>query len=175
VLVTNWAKAATPFSASYDLEHWDGRPMTPVVNEEGNGKGNQRELTAEVDEDVEIVFVAQDPNPGDSVEILLLDDPGLPDGMTSSGTVCLPRGPVAAPGGKGMCGAEDAGQVEKGAQTPFGMYMPSACSKAKLVLKWTPSLEQVSGCGVVWCGESCSQIGLTAACSLSWPVAVCTP
>ena len=36
-------------------------------------------------------FLAQDPNAGDEVTLLVLDDPGMPAGMTSSGTTCIPR------------------------------------------------------------------------------------
>ena len=60
----------------------------------------------EINEQISVAFVAQDPNPGDMVEIMILDDPGLPAGMTTSGTVCIPRAgssPPAPPPTAGMC------------------------------------------------------------------------
>jgi hypothetical protein len=63
-------------------------------------------MLVEINELISVAFVAQDPNPGDTVEIMILDDPGLPAGMTTSGTVCIPRAgssPPVPPPAAGMC------------------------------------------------------------------------
>ena len=55
VLVTNWRKAATPFSDSYSLEGWAGAPL-PTDSSDSSA---QRLVSVAIDEHVEIVFVAQ--------------------------------------------------------------------------------------------------------------------
>ena len=55
VLVTNWRKAATPFSDSYSLEGWAGAPLPADLSD----SSAQRDVSVAIDEHVEIVFVAQ--------------------------------------------------------------------------------------------------------------------
>ena len=85
---------------------------------------------------------AQDPNAGDEVTLLVLDDPGMPAGMTSSGTICIPRELAAGNASEpAMCKAADSGGAASGAQTRLGL-VASRCSKAKLVLSWKPGQAQ---------------------------------
>lgn len=72
----------------------------------GGDEADQQVLIVGINEHISVVFVAQDPNAGDVVEIMIRDDPGLPAGMTSSGTVCIPRSgasPPTPPPSAGMC------------------------------------------------------------------------
>ena len=74
--------------------------------------------------------------------LLVLDDPGMPAGMTSSGTTCIPRELAASNTSEpAMCKAADTGGVASGAQTPLSL-VASRCSKAKLVLSWKPQQAQ---------------------------------
>jgi len=138
--VTNWAKTMTPLHDSYLLEGWAGDPLPGDVYD----SSTDRVMQVGVNELSTLVFVAQDPNPGDTVEILILDDPGMPVGMATSGTKCVPRGSVLSTGAniRGMCRADDVGGIEEGAQTAL-KEAPSDCSKAMLTLEWSPSADQV--------------------------------
>ena len=55
VLVTNWRKAATPFSDSYSLEGWAGEPLPADLSD----SSAQRDVSVAIDQHVDIVFVGQ--------------------------------------------------------------------------------------------------------------------
>jgi hypothetical protein len=150
--VTNWQMTDTPFSPDYWIEGWAGDTTSgdPSTSSGGGDEREQRALLASINEQLSFSFVAQDPNPGDNVEILIPDDPGLPAGMKSSGTICLPRFGSAGTsaggvgqGGAGMCKADDLGAIFLGEPTPL-RQVSSSCSKAQLLLTWIPFPDQAN-------------------------------
>ena len=133
VFVTGPSKVSTPFPAAYDLAAYAGNfasspveaeTVTPIVQ-------------VKVGKQFSWTFVAQDPNVEDTVQILILDDPGMPAQMRAGITECLPRS-----GAGDMFAAGDTGWST---QIPTKMVGKSSqCSKAKLDLTWTPP-EEASG------------------------------
>ena len=120
--VTDPTRSSTPFPTSPD-QLCDTRLTA----------GRQvRCFNVMVGETISKTFVAQDPNPGDSVSILLVDDPylgGPPAGLSVGRTVCIPRvvnGSIPGEQVAGMCSPLDFSLVG------------SACSKAMLTVTWTP-------------------------------------
>lgn len=131
VFVTSPAKDESPFGDAFDVVTGSGLPTT--------GKETAyKKVQAAIGQPVQYTFVAQDPNPGDSVRIFIVDDPGMPPGMSAETVKCLPRS-----GAESMCRAEAVESVNQSRT----IYMldneyESACSKAELVLSWEPAPEQ---------------------------------
>ena len=127
IFVTDPHKIATPFPLDYDLSAFDGTmelsaemAITPII-------------AAPVGQHMTWTFVAQDPNPTDTVQILILDDPGTPPEMRASQTRCIPRN-----GQQGQ-GQDMFAAADQGWDVPTKMRgTPSLCSKAKMTLEWTP-------------------------------------
>ena len=84
-----------------------------------------------------LTFLAQDPNPGDSVEVLILADPGIPEGMQVSESKCIAR-----TGDQAMCKAEDvispSYPEEDWSATFKAGQAESRCSRAQREISWTP-------------------------------------
>ena len=125
IFVTDPKKISTPFPADYPLSEFDGNiQSTP----DGATLPQTPRIVVRVEEQLSWTFVAQDPNPGDSVSILILDDPGLPPEMRAGETICIRR-----EGAHDMFAAADQGWKS----LPSKMEgKSSACSKAKLQLDW---------------------------------------
>ena len=127
VFVTDPMKLSTPFPLDYDLTSFDGVDIARSAQ--------TARVTPKIGVNVGVAmswtFVAQDPNANDFVEILVLDDPGLPSEMRAGQTICIGRGSETS-----MFAADD-----KGFDFPGQMASKkSRCSKAKLTLSWTPPL-----------------------------------
>eukprot|EP00960_Hanusia_phi_P066491 766408-Hanusia_phi.AAC.3 len=90
-----------------------------------------------VGQDFTYDFVAQDPNRQDLVQIFVLDNPGMPPGMTASPTYCIVRSPELH---NPMCGATRIGD----GLIVLQQNKTSRCSKAMLRLSWAPFLEQLN-------------------------------
>merc|ERR1719261_412377 len=82
----------------------------------GSREQRTRTLSAFVDQEWVVVFRAQDPNPEDEVSIMLLQDPGLPQGAVLGDNKCEPES----------------------IRYPDGVDRPSACSIASRNVSWTP-------------------------------------
>ena len=130
VFVTDPSRTSTPFP----------RNVNDICK--GNNAAVSRQIRCFeifVGQTIQKTFIAQDPNPSDSIILLLVDDPdfgGPPPGLTASRPVCLPRMRNASgPGtdGTGMCSPIDFSVVN------------SACSKAMMTVEWTPDAAAVGG------------------------------
>jgi len=134
IFVTDPYKIATPFPLDYDLSAFDGTmavslemAVTPVI-------------ALSVGEYMSWTFVAQDPNPKDTVQILILDDPGMPPEMRASETRCITRN------GNNNQGQDMFAAADHGWNLPTKMVgTPSSCSKAKLHIDWTPPKSAAGG------------------------------
>jgi len=125
VFVTDPMKMSSPFPADYRLPAFDGYMKSTI---DDTTIPQTPRIIVNINEQLSWSFVAQDPNPEDTVTILLLDDPGLPPQMSAGETLCIPR-----QGEQDMFAAADQGWKS----LPTRMVGKSSpCSKAKLQLDW---------------------------------------
>jgi len=129
VFVTSPARESSPFNERWGVQDGIGRSTT------GNTTA-YKQVYVGINDLVNFTFVAQDPNPEDSVKIFVVDDPGMPPGMSATPTLCIPRG-----GAQSMCRAEAnySGELPR---FDIDSEVESACSKAQLTLSWAPTPEQ---------------------------------
>ena len=86
----------------------------------------------------ETLGLEQDPNPTDSVEIFILADPGIPNGMSVGLSNCVVREGAE----NSMCKADDTIEREtypdQDWSATFSFDATSRCSRAKRQVSWTP-------------------------------------
>jgi hypothetical protein len=135
VFLTDPTKTSTPFPPDYNLAAFDG---TMAFSSAQALAGLTPKLDVQVGYEFSYTFVAQDPNPKDVVEILIMDDPGMPPGMTASRTICIGRDATKNSGlVKDMWMADDGGW-----NLPTKMKAKtSGCSKVKMTVTWIPDVE----------------------------------
>jgi hypothetical protein len=125
IFVTDLNGTSSPFS-----------PLWPGVVDSSGDDSAYKHVQIFVGEERSFTFIAQDPNPDDSVRIMILEEPGMPDGMKVSRSSCIPRGQEQK-----MCGARDAISLsypneEWSATQVIGKQ--SECSRAQITIKWAP-------------------------------------
>jgi len=134
VFVTDPSGSITPFSSEKDdnLE-----PLWKSIVDTTGVRAAYKTISFRVGQTRELIFLAQDPNPSDAVEIFILADPGIPKGMEVGLSDCIMRA-----GENSMCKADD--QITRGVypnedwSATFSFDAASRCSRAKRRVTWTP-------------------------------------
>lgn len=134
VFVTDPTGQITPFS---DDEDANGDKVWRSIVDTTGVRAAYKEINFRVGQTRELIFLAQDPNPSDAVEIFILADPGIPTGMTVGLSSCVVR-----EGDSSMCKADDkinrATYPNEDWSATFSFDATSRCSRAKRQVSWTP-------------------------------------
>ena len=135
VFITDPSGHATPFDPTWLSAN--GRAFRPTTGD----AGAYRHIQVAVGVSRDVTFIAQDPQARDIVEIMVLEDPGVPRGMEVGRSECVLR-TGSGVGALPMCAADDRIAVALYPAEPFTAPLESTlsseCSRARRSLTYVP-------------------------------------